>query len=87
MSKDNETHTQVNLVKNNVHYTCWIPSEAAIVGKVIELEETRLNAKGLEEKYFDPGWEVVGASGKSLPSKYVLERGRDYLRTRKASDI
>lgn len=86
--KDNKhkLHTQVHLVKNNVHYTCWVPSEGAILGKYLELEETRLNSKGIEERYFDGGWEVTGV-GKSLPSSYVLERERDYKRTRKATDI
>lgn len=84
---EEETHVQVNLKKNNVHYTCWIPSEGIKVGKVIELEETRLDDKGISQKYFDGGWEVTGMGDKKLPSAYVLERGRDYKKTRKASDI
>lgn len=84
--KHNQFHVQVNLVKGNTHYTCWVPAEGIEVGKVIELEETRLDSKGISQKYFDGGWVVVSCGGK-LPSSYVLERGQDYKRTRKASDI
>jgi hypothetical protein len=81
-----DTHLQVNLVKGSKRYTCWVPSQNVKMGSILELEEVRLNEKGLEEKYYDGGWIVTGV-GKELPSHYVLERERDYKRTRNASDI
>lgn len=63
-----KTHTQVNLVKNNVHYTCWIPSENIKIGSIVELQDVDHTG----EKYFDSGWEVVGM-GEVLPSDYILE--------------
>ncbi len=81
-----KTHTQVNLVKGSQRYTCWVPSHKVKMGSVLELEETRINEKNLEEKYYDGGWEVVGV-GKTMDTAYVLERERDFKRTRGASDI
>lgn len=82
-----DTHTQCRLRKGNVHQTSWIPTDIAIEGQKVNLQETRINAKGLEEKYWDEGWEVVKAGGQVFPSKYIAERERDWKNTRKASDI
>ena len=60
--------------------TTWIPEKYAIKGKIIDLKEK-----------FNDGWsngwkvENVGREKKALFE--VKERGRDYRRTREASDI
>lgn len=61
------------------HLTSWIPKKFAARGKRVKLLD---EPSGL---WYD-GWVVVSA-GVELPTKVVQERGQDYKRTRKASDI
>jgi hypothetical protein len=72
MSKK-ETHTQCSLENGNKRYTCWLPTDKAIIGKVLKIEE-------------EDGWKVTG-TGMTLPSSYVNERSRDYRTQRQGSDI
>ena len=56
----------------------WIPEKFAVVGKILELTS--------KSKVKTNGWEVVSV-GDPQDEKYVLSHERDYLLTRKASDI
>lgn len=57
--------------------TSWIPEDIAILGRRVKLKEA------------DGTWETwdVKEVGAVMDSKRVSERGQDYKRTRKASDI
>lgn len=81
------TYTQCKLKRGGERQTSWVQTELAIEGQMIKLEETKLNAHGVQEKYWDEGWEVVSAGGPAFPYSYIAERGRDWKRTRVASDV
>lgn len=71
------TYRQCILEKGNVSTTSWIPSKFAIKGKFIKLKD---NGKWVN------GWEVIEV-GTEMAEKTVIERSRDYLKQREASDI
>jgi hypothetical protein len=58
--------------------TAWIPEKHAMKGNVIGIKN--------ENGHWEEGWEVIEVYDK-LDSDYVMERERDFKRTRKASDI
>jgi len=78
MNKKNDTMKQchlMNLFGENYH--CWLPTKFAIVGKILELKRN-------EE--WSSHW-IVREVWTELPTVVVRARERDYLETRKASDI
>lgn len=56
----------------------WIPESLARIGKVLRLRD--------DGETWSNGWEVTVA-GSLRPANLVEAGSRDYLRTRKASDI
>lgn len=74
-----EMYTQCRLMRGARHQVAWIPMEAAVDGRCVDLK--------LGEGRFDRGWVVERAYGAPLPMDYVRERERDFVRTRRASDI
>lgn len=56
----------------------WIPEHFAVEGKYLELKE------GAE---WENGWRVTSVGDVKQSQSTLNERGRDYLTTRKASDI
>ena len=68
---------QCLLGKNSRYQVAWIREKVAYIGNVIEL---------VEGDSRDPGWRVISA-GNRLRADYLRERSRDYLRTRRASDV
>lgn len=56
------------------HYDCWLPNKYAKVGMVVDIE-----GKG-------DGW-TVKRCYTELPAAVVIERGQDYKKTRRMSDI
>lgn len=77
MDKDMMTHC--HLIRDNgaggiENYHCWLPNKFAGHGR-------RLDIDGLGE-----GW-LVAQCFNGLPTAVVLERGQDYKKTRRASDI
>jgi hypothetical protein len=68
---------QCLLGKNSRYQVAWIREKKAFVGNIVEL---------IDDDRHDPGWRVISA-GNRLSEEYLRERSRDYLRTRKASDI
>lgn len=87
MSSKKETHTQCHLQRGNVRQVSWIPSSYAVAGQFVKLKEKKINDKGIQEEFWDDGWEVTSVGSMTFPSKYIQERERDYKETRKASDI
>jgi len=77
MSSYNGNMIQCLLGKEGRFQVAWIPEGKALVGNIIELIGT---------DYRERGWRVVSA-GNKLPAVHVRERSRDYVNTRKASDI
>jgi hypothetical protein len=68
--------TQCTLRQADARQVAWIDSRAAVVGNRVELLET------------SDIWDVVEvANNVQFPYHVVNDRSRDYLRTRKASDI
>jgi len=65
---------QCMLQRYNVRMTSWIPCKYAVKGKFLRLKDV-------------DGWEVVAVFGNCISASYQSERSRDYLCTRKASDI
>ena len=60
--------------------TSWIPEQYARVGNSVKLKN--------ENGEWEDGWFIYFAdTDHKMESKYVNERGQDYKRTRKASDI
>lgn len=76
-----ELHVQCVLVKHNEVKVVWIPKEFANPGQYVKLRETTVDGKE-----WDDGWLVKCAVSAHLPTKYIVERGQDYKKTRKASD-
>ena len=77
MNGNNGIMVQCLLNKNSRYQVAWIREKVAYIGNVIEL---------VEGDSRDPGWRVISA-GNRLREDYLRERSRDYLRTRKASDV
>lgn len=69
---------QCTLVKDNRVMTATIPEKYAIAGKVIGLKD---------DGVWDEGWTVRSVGDVAIKSDVMNERSRDYLNTRKASDI
>jgi hypothetical protein len=68
---------QCILNKGSRTQVAWIPETKAKLGSVIEL---------IEGAWRETGWHVAGV-GIRLPEAIVRERSRDYINTRKASDV
>ena len=77
MNGNNGIMVQCLLGRCSRYQVAWIREKVAYIGNVIEL---------VEDDRRDPGWRVISA-GNRLPEAYVRDRSRDYLRTRKASDV
>ena len=77
MSNKQTFHWQCILRKGDLIQTAWLPEKFANVNRYVELKT---------DDGFDNGWKVV-AVGKRLETTYLLERARDYKRTRSASDV
>jgi len=69
--------TQCILNKGTRTQVAWIPDRKALLGSVVEL---------IDDNWREKGWLVSGV-GVRLPESIVRERSRDYVNTRKASDI
>lgn len=65
-------HTGLGGVEN---YHCWLPNKFAKEGLRIDIDGIMGN-----------GW-LVAECYNELPTAVVLERGQDYKKTRRASDI
>lgn len=76
MPKD--MYRQCHLIRGNEHQTSWIPSEIANVNQTVKLKE--------DDGTWDEGWQVTAVFNE-LPYEVVRERGQDYKKTRKASDV
>jgi hypothetical protein len=76
MSKET-FHWQCILKNGELEQTAWLPERYANVNRFVELK--------MDDLWID-GWMVV-AVGKRLETTYLLERARDYKRTRGASDV
>ena len=70
-------YVQCRLRRGGAQQTAWIPEKYAAVGRTVRLTEGG---------WSQDGWQVT-AAGTRLPEGYLRERGRDYLNTRRASDI
>jgi hypothetical protein len=72
-------HVQCKLRNGPGFYqTTWLPERYAKKGNIVELKN--------EEGKWEDGWIVIEV-GSKMDSAQVIERERDYKRTRKASDI
>lgn len=69
------TYKQCTLRKGNVKTVVWIPSCLAKVGKNVVIKAT------------GETWKVESASKSEMLEEYLVERSRDYLKQREASDI
>ena len=82
VSKQEETMVQCHLVgvgrHVGSHYTCWLPSEVAVVNKFVDVD---VGNDGVFLTF------RVQKTWTELPTPVVRERSQDYKRTRKASDI
>jgi hypothetical protein len=77
-SKMNGFHVQCKLRCKDSYTTSWIPEKFAKKGNVVSL---------MNDNYeWEDGWVVIEV-GSKLMTSYVMERERDFKRTRKASDI
>ena len=72
MAKNN-TMTQCKLGRKDIIDIAWIPNKFAKVGKYLRIKEVN-------------GWKVLEVWN-SRSANEVRDRERDYLKTRKASDI
>lgn len=77
MSGNQKFYVQCLLTKGRIRQTAWIPEEFSTVGRVVKLKD---------QGEWGHGWQVSTA-GIRLPEAYLRERSRDYVQTRKASDI
>jgi len=77
MSGYQKFYVQCLLTKGSTRQTAWIPEEFSTVGRVVKLKD---------QGEWGEGWQVLTA-GIRLPEAYLRERSRDYVQTRKASDI
>lgn len=65
-------HSALGPVVDNYH--CWLPNKFAKTGMIVDID-------GVGE-----GWTVIECFTE-LPTAVVLERGQDYKKTRRMSDI
>ena len=77
MSGYTQFYIQCQLARGSARQTAWIPEKFARLGRHVRLTEGT---------WSEDGWQVTGI-GTRLAEDYVRERSRDYLQTRKASDI
>ena len=70
--------TQCILNKGTRTQVAWIPDRKALLGSVVELID--------DNNWREHGWHVAGV-GVRLPESIVRERSRDFVNTRKSSDI
>jgi len=59
---------------------CWIPETIAVVGRIVDLKDD-------ETGQWTRGWTVGWVTYPSIAKSTLHKRSRDYLKTRKASDI
>jgi hypothetical protein len=78
MTSDRRNMVQCLLAKQMRYQVAWIREKSAVIGHVVDLIDT--------SDVRQPGWRVVSAWTR-LPEAYLRERSRDYLHTRKASDV
>jgi len=71
-------YVQCHLRKDNIRQVSWLPVQFAEVGKILSLKE---------EEGWEDNWIISSVGDIQLSDAVLLERGRDYLNTRKASDI
>ena len=60
---------------NEIILVAWLDDKKIGIGKFIKLKNQ------------NHWWKIIKMSNIRLPKKYVIERGHDYTRTRKTSDI
>jgi len=77
MSKD-ETYRQCLVRRGAVQQTTWIPSEFAVTGGVVKLQD---------EGVWTDGWLVVEAYGPEVDRETALAQSRFWKIQREASDI
>ncbi len=70
-------YVQCTLRKGNTYQAAWIPEKYAVVGQYLELEDGGQR---------NNGWQVLSTGVRQWES-FVREHSRDYLLTRRASDI
>ena len=58
----------------------WIPAKFAVVGRIVRLKDPEFGT-------WSEGWRVTSAGSATLAGQVLERQSRDYLRTRKASDI
>ena len=58
----------------------WIPQKVAVAGLRVRLKDS-------ESGQWTEGWTVENVTEPALPGKLLERQSRDYLKTRKASDI
>lgn len=67
--------TQCRMAKaDGSHYTAYIPSEFAVMGRVLDIDDVATGMRVVDVYH-------------SLPYSVVNERSQDYKKTRQASDI
>lgn len=77
---------QCLLNKGTARKVSWIPAIFAKIGRVLKLRITIQSGCLVDHGPWDDGWTVLEVWG-GAEEKEVEDRSRDYLRTRKASDI
>jgi hypothetical protein len=78
MSGNESFHVQCRMKRKNANQTSYIPEQFARVGNIVKLKD--------QNGVWEDGW-VIFQCGPRVLSAVVNERGQDYKRTRKASDI
>ncbi len=73
----NTFYVQCVFAKDACRTTAWVPETFAAVGRTVRFKD---------EGAWGENWQVLSA-GIRLPEAYLRERSRDYIQTRKASDI
>jgi len=71
-------HVQCQLARGTTDTTTWLPQKYAVVGDFVKLRD--------DDGVWQDGWEVM-VTGTVLPTDVVMERERDHLHQREASDI
>jgi hypothetical protein len=72
-----DTYTQCYLIKGERSQVAWIPSEFAIIEKIIKIKI---------DGEWDDGWKIIRTYN-TRTSEHIKEHERDYLKQRSASDI
>ena len=78
MANKSYNEKQCKLRKGETHTTAWLPEKFAVKGNYVKLKQ---NGEWID------GWLVLEVSNVAMPYEEVRERGEDYKRQRKASDI